>query len=43
MPTAGVRTMGKLSEIFDGDRTKAEDFIEEVKRYLRLNQDSTPQ
>ena len=31
--------MGKLSEIFDRDRTKAEDFIEEVKGYLCLNQD----
>ena len=31
--------MGKLPEIFDGDRTKAEDFIEEVKGYLCLNQD----
>ena len=31
--------MGKLPEIFDRDRTKAEDFIEEVKGYLRLNQD----
>ena len=31
--------MGKLLEIFDGDRTKAENFIKEVKGYLRLNQD----
>ena len=31
--------MGKLPEIFDRDRTKAEDFIEEVKEYLCLNQD----
>ena len=39
LPAAGVRTMGKLPEIFDRDRTKAEDFIEEVKGYLHLNQD----
>ena len=31
--------MGKLPDTFDGDRSKAEDFIEEVKGYLRLNQD----
>jgi hypothetical protein len=28
-----------LPEKFDGDRTKAKDFIEEVKHYLRLNRD----
>ena len=31
--------MEKLPEIFNGDRTKAEDFIKEVKGYLCLNQD----
>ena len=31
--------MGKLPKTFNGDRVKAEDFIEEVKGYLRLNQD----
>jgi hypothetical protein len=31
--------MGKLPDAFTGDRTKAEDFIEEVKGYLRLNVD----
>ena len=36
-PVAGVRMMGKLPEIFNGDRTKAKDFIEEVKGYLHLN------
>ena len=30
--------MKKLPEIFNGDWTKAEDFINEVKRYLYLNQ-----
>ena len=29
--------MGKLSEIFDSDKAKAEDFIKEVKGYLYLN------
>ena len=29
--------MGKLPETFNGDRTKADDFIEEVKGYLHLN------
>ena len=29
--------MGKLPDTFDGDQTKAEDFIEEVKGYLCLN------
>jgi hypothetical protein len=31
--------MGKLPDMFDGDRTKADNFIEEVKAYLRLNAD----
>ena len=31
--------MEKLPEIFNGDRTKAEDFIKEVKGYLHLDQD----
>jgi hypothetical protein len=34
-----VRAMGKLPEAFTGDQTKADDFIEEVKGYLRLNAD----
>ena len=38
-PAADVKAMGKLPDTFNGDRTKAEDFIEEVKGYLRLNQD----
>ena len=36
---ADVKAMGKLPDRFDGDQTKAEDFIEEVKGYLCLNQD----
>jgi hypothetical protein len=31
--------MGGLPQIFSGDRARADDFIEEVKGYLRLNQD----
>jgi hypothetical protein len=31
--------MGKLPEPFYGNRTKAEHFMQEVKAYLRLNQD----
>ena len=31
--------MGKLPEVFTGDKTRADDFIEEVKAYLRLNAD----
>ena len=29
--------MGQLSQIFDGDRTKAKAFMEEVKEYIYLN------
>ena len=36
---ADVRTMGEKPAIFTGDRTKAEDFIEEVKAYFHVNQD----
>jgi hypothetical protein len=31
--------MGGLPQVFNGDRARANDFIEEVKGYLRLNQD----
>ena len=31
--------MGSLPQIFTGDCTRADDFIEEVRGYLRLNQD----
>ena len=31
--------MGQLPFVFDGDRTKADDFIDKVKGYLLLNQD----
>jgi len=33
-----TRTAGALPQIFDGSRDKADDFIEEVKDYLRLNE-----
>ena len=36
---ADVRTMGEKPAIFTGDRTKVDDFIEEVKAYFRVNQD----
>jgi hypothetical protein len=36
-----VRAMGNKPENFWGDRTKAEEFIEEIKGYLRLNADVT--
>ena len=34
-----VKTMGQLPQTFYGDRMRADDFIEEVKGYLRLNHD----
>ena len=34
-----VKTMGSLPQIFTGDCTRANDFIEEVRGYLHLNQD----
>ena len=38
-PAEGPAIMGSLPQIFTGDRTKATEFIEEVKGYIRLNQD----
>jgi Retrotransposon gag protein len=38
-PADDVKAIGKLLEPFYGDRTKAEHFMQEVKAYLRLNQD----
>jgi len=38
IPAADTRTAGTLPQIFDGSREKADDFIEEVKDYLRLNE-----
>jgi hypothetical protein len=34
-----IKAMGKLPEPFYGNQTKAERFMQEVKAYLRLNQD----
>ena len=34
-----VKAMGSLPQIFNGDRSKADDFIEEVKGYFQLNTD----
>ena len=36
-PAADVKTMGSLPQIFYGERTKADDFIDKVKAYLHLN------
>ena len=36
---ADIKAMGKLPEIFGGNREQADDFIEAIKGYLRLNQD----
>ena len=38
-PAADVKAMGSLPQIFYGDRSKADDFIKEVKGYFRLNAD----
>jgi hypothetical protein len=38
-PVGNVKTMGQLPQVFTGDCSKADDFIEEVKSYLHLNQD----
>ena len=39
VPAEGPMIMGSLPQIFTGDHTKATEFIEEVKGYIRLNQD----
>ncbi len=36
-PNPDVKVMGTKPENFEGDRTKAEDFMEDVKKYMRLN------
>jgi len=36
---ADIKSMGGLPQVFTGDCLLADDFIEEVKGYLRLNQD----
>ena len=38
-PTADVKTMEALPQLFYGDRTKANNFVNEVKAYLHLNTD----
>ena len=40
-PAPDVKAMGSLPQIFYGDRSKADDFIEEVKGYFCLNADVT--
>jgi hypothetical protein len=34
-----IKTTGQLPQVFTGDCSKADNFIEEVKGYLHLNQD----
>ena len=41
LPVPDVKAMGSLPQIFYGDRSKANDFIEEVKGYFHLNADVT--
>ena len=36
---ADVKAMGSLPQIFNGDKSKADDFIKEVKGYFHLNAD----
>ena len=38
-PALDVKTMGALPQLFYRDRTRADDFIDEVKAYLHLNTD----
>jgi hypothetical protein len=39
IPAGDIKMMGQLPQIFTGERSKADNFIEEVKGYLCLNQD----
>src|SRR5277367_3463821 len=36
-PGGDVKLMGSLPELFNGDRSKAENFIEGMKQYFHLN------
>jgi hypothetical protein len=38
VPVGNVKRMGQLPQIFTGDHSKVDNFIEEVKSYLCLNQ-----
>src|SRR5579859_5087954 len=38
-PISNASIMGTLPQVFTGNRTLSDDFMEEVKGYLRLNQD----
>jgi hypothetical protein len=40
-PAANVRSMGTLPAIFTGNRTKAQDFLDELRSYFRANQGVT--
>ena len=39
LAAADIKAMGNLPHEFTGDRTKADDFIKEVKAYFRVNED----
>ena len=39
LPTPDIKAMGSLPQIFNGDRSKADNFIKEVKGYFCLNAD----
>ena len=36
-PIQDVKMMGALLAVFNGDRTYANDFVEQLKGYIRLN------
>jgi len=38
-PAQEVKAIGALPQTFEGDQTKAKDFIEEVKSYFCINYD----
>ena len=37
LPNPNIKVMGTKPENFEGDRMKAEEFMEDVKKYMRLN------
>jgi hypothetical protein len=39
VPTGDVKMMGQLPQVFTGDCSQVDNFIEEVKGYLCLNKD----
>jgi hypothetical protein len=37
MPRGEIKTMGQLPQVFSGDQSQADDFVNELRGYLRLN------